>query len=63
MEQNLFKKHSKFQNFDEIFLLWHDQTQEHEFGYFYTMSVHKKHFKKRKYGTESKFQKFDELVS
>ena len=33
MGQNLFKKHSNFQNFDEIFYcgmitLWYDQTQE-----------------------------------
>ena len=71
--QSLFKKHSKYQNFDEIFccgitrlrnknlnvfiqrqytrtilrnknmgqnqfkkhLLWYDQAQEHEFGYFF----------------------------
>ena len=33
--------------------MWHDQTQEHEFGYCYTMSAHKNHFEKRKYGTES----------
>ena len=54
LEESLIKKHSKFQNFNEIFiLLWHDQTQEHEFGCFYTMSAHKNHFKKQKYGTES----------
>ena len=33
--------------------LLHDQTQEHEFGCFYTMSIYKNHFKKQKYGTES----------
>ena len=41
--QSLFKKHSKFR---WNILLWHDQTQEHEFGCFYTMSVHKNYFKK-----------------
>ena len=41
--------------------MWHDQTQEHEFGCFYTMSAHKNHFKSlfKKY---SKFQKFDEIL-
>ena len=43
MGQSLFKKHSKFR---WNILLWHNQTQEHEFGYFYTMSVHKNYFKK-----------------
>ena len=32
-------------------LLWYDQTQKHEFGCFYTMSVHNNHFNKQKYGT------------
>ena len=41
--QSLFKKHSKFRW--NIFL-WHNQTQEHEFWCFYTMSVHKNYFKK-----------------
>ena len=49
--RSLFKKHSKFQ--DRNTLLWDGQTQEHEFGCFYTMSVHKNYFKKEKYGTES----------
>ena len=31
--------------------MWHDKTQEHEFGCFYTMSIHKNHFKKQNYGT------------
>ena len=31
----------------------HGQTQEHEFGCFYTMSIHKNRFKKQKYGTKS----------
>ena len=39
-------------------LLWHDQTQKHEFGYFYTMSVHKNYFKKEKYETESFWETF-----
>ena len=43
MGQSLFKKHSKFR---WNILLWHNQTQEHEFGCFYTMSVHKNYFKK-----------------
>ena len=30
----------------------HDQAQEHEFECFCTMSIHKNHFKKQKYGTE-----------
>ena len=34
-------------------LLWHDQTQKHIFGCFYTMSAQKNHFKKEKYGAES----------
>ena len=38
--------------------MWHDQTQEHEFGCFYTMSIHKNHFKKQKYGTESVYETF-----
>ena len=32
-------------------LLWHDQTQKHEFGCFYTTSVHKNYFKEEKFGT------------
>ena len=43
MGQSLFKKHSKFR---WNILLWHNQTQEHKFGCFYTMSVHKNYFKK-----------------
>ena len=48
-------------------LLWHDQTQKQEFGCFYTISVHKNHFKKEKYGQSlfskhSKFQIFDEIL-
>ena len=45
--------------------MWHDQTQEHKFEYFYTTSIYKNHFKKmgqslfKKY---SKFQKFDERL-
>ena len=53
MGQSLFKKHSKSQNYDQIFCLWHDLTQEHEFGCFYSMSAHKNYFKKEKYGTGS----------
>ena len=34
-------------------LLWYDQTREREFGCFYIMLIHKNHFKKQKYGTES----------
>ena len=48
MGQHSFKKHFKFQNFSEIFYCF-----LHEFGCFYTMSVHKNDFKKQKYGTES----------
>ena len=43
MGQSLFKKHSKFR---WNILLWHNQTQEHEFGCFYTVSVHRNYFKK-----------------
>ena len=50
MGQSLFKKHSKFQNFDEIFYCG---MTRHEFGCFYTMSVLKNYFRKEKYGTES----------
>ena len=28
-------------------LLWHDQTQKHEFGCFHTISAHNKYFKKK----------------
>ena len=52
MQQSLFKKLPKFQNFNEIFQL-HDQAQEHEFGCFYTMLIHKNHFRKQIYATES----------
>ena len=32
MRQSLFKKYSKFQNFNEInILLWHYKTREHDF--------------------------------
>ena len=30
-----------------------DQIQEQKFGYFYTISIRKNHFKKQKYRTES----------
>ena len=50
MRQTLFKKHSKCRR---NILLWHDQTQKHEFGYFYTISEHRNYFKREKYGTES----------
>ena len=43
MGQGLFKKHSKFQNFDEIFYC-RDQAEKHEF----LMSVHKNLFQERK---------------
>ena len=39
-----FKKHFEFHN---------GKIEEHEFGCFYTMSIHKNHVKKQKYGTES----------
>ena len=39
MGQSLFKKHLKFSKFQWNILLWYDQTQEHEFGCFYTMSA------------------------
>ena len=74
MGQSLFKKHSKFQNFDEIFScgmtrlrnsnldffiqVWHDQTQEYECGCSYTMSAQKSHFMKRKYWAESVYEIF-----
>ena len=35
------------------YLLWQGQTQEHEFGCFYTMPLNKNHCKKEKYGTGS----------
>ena len=49
MGQSLFKNYSKFQNFWWNILLWYDQTQGHEFGYFYEMSVNKNYFKKEKF--------------
>ena len=48
MGQGLFKKHSKFQNFDEIFYC-RDQAQKREFECQYTRT----YFKKGKYGIES----------
>ena len=50
MGQNLFKKHSKFQNLGEIFYMLHDQTQEDEFGCFYTISVHNNYLRKKNMG-------------
>ena len=59
--QHNFKKHFKFCNFNEIFFVWHEQTQKHEFECFYTMSTHKNHFKKQSlFKKHSKFQNFDE---
>ena len=40
----------KYFNFSK---LWHDQAQKNELKCFVTISVHKNHFKKQKYGTES----------
>ena len=48
-----FKKLIKFRKIYWNIPLLHDQTQEHEFGCFYRMSVHKNYFKKEKYGTKS----------
>ena len=42
--QRIFKKPFEFHNY---------QTEEHEFGCFYLISIHNNHFKKQKYGTES----------
>ena len=47
MGQGMFKKHSKFQNFDETFYC-RDQAQEHEFECQYTRT----YFKIGKYGIE-----------
>ena len=52
MGQHNFKKPLNF-TVQWNTLLWYDQTQEHEFGCFYTMSKHKNSFKKEKNGTES----------
>ena len=49
MGQRSFKKPFEFYKFREI-LYW---TQEHKFGCFYTISIHKNHFEKQNYGTES----------
>ena len=55
MGQLNFKKPFEFQNpkFQWNILLPRYETQQHKFGFFYIMSVHKNHFKKQKYGTES----------
>ena len=47
-----FKKPFELHSFNDLFLLWHDQTHEHEFECFYTMSINKNHFKKQKYVTK-----------
>ena len=48
MGQCLFKKHSKFQNFDETFYC-REQAQKHEFEFQCTRT----YFKIGKYGIES----------
>ena len=53
MGQSLFKKHSKFQNFDEIFYCGMTRLRKTNLDVFYTMSANKNYFKKEKYGTES----------
>ena len=69
MGQSLFKKHSKFQNFDEIFYCGMTRLRNTKFGCFYTMSVHKNHKKniiiiKKEQSLvkrHSKFLNFDEI--
>ena len=52
--QSLLKKHSKIRNFDEIFYCGLTRLKNTNLDYTnYTMSVHKSHFKKERYGTES----------
>ena len=46
MGRRNFKKSFEILQFQGNILLWHDQTQEHDFGCFYTMSIHKNRFKK-----------------
>ena len=55
MGQSLFKKHSKFQNFDETFYCGMTRLRNTKFGCFYTMSVHKNHkkYNNNKNGAES----------
>ena len=62
MGQRNFEKPFEFHNFNEIFYcgmtrlrntIFNSWTQEHELGCFYTMSTHKDHLKKQKYGTKS----------
>ena len=52
--RSVFVVHAHFKKLFHIFnfSLFHYQTQEHEFGCLYAMSIHKNHFKKRKYGTD-----------
>ena len=54
MEQSLFKKHSKFQNFDEIFYCGMTRLR-HTYVLclcFHTTSAHKNQVQKEKYGTD-----------
>ena len=53
MRHSLFYETLKISKLRWNNLLWHYQTQEHEFGCFYTISVHKNNFKKEKFGAES----------
>ena len=58
MVEGNFKKPFEFHKFSEIFYLWHDQTQEHEFRCFYAMSIHKNHSKTQRYETEPDLEAF-----
>ena len=50
---SLFKKQSKFQNFDEIFYCGMTRLRKTNLECFYKTSAHKSHFNKRMCGTES----------
>ena len=64
--QTLSHKTFKISNFRYNILLWHHQTQEHEFGCFYTTSIHKNHLRNKNmpqslFKKHSKFQTFDKI--
>ena len=57
MGQILFKKHSKIQNYDEIFYRGRTRLRRTSLGGF-ILSIHKNHLKKQKYETGSDCETF-----
>ena len=43
VHKNYFKKNKGLFKISLRYFAWHDQTQEHKFGCFYTMPAHKNH--------------------